>query len=160
MHILITRPAVGRVLSISGIVASMSLTLVFTLLYDLGPTWLFREYKPGTRNTYTEMVYIRPYTRVGVFLTGMLAGEFLSHRRKINIHKSYVLIHHFVLALVAATVLSLFLEQPFVRLEALVAQRLAARRTPSPEPMVQVPRIERHWLDKGHENPAFAKEKL
>ncbi|KAL3187932.1 hypothetical protein MRX96_000544 [Rhipicephalus microplus] len=265
------RPVAGRVLAISGIVTSMALIFLFTLLHDVGPTWLFREYKPGTRDTYAEMIYVRPYTRVGAFFIGMVTGEFLSHRKKITIHKAlvilgwlcclgsllalihapfkwnrglelpgteasaaygafsrvlwaacicwiviacshghggwlndllslrcwqplsrllfslymvsplviaysngvrehsyflsydamaYVLLHHFVLSLVAATVLSLLLEQPFMRLEALVSERLAARRPPPPEPMAQVPHIERHWLDKGHENPAFAKEKL
>ncbi|XP_077530901.1 nose resistant to fluoxetine protein 6-like [Haemaphysalis longicornis] len=266
------RPVVGRVLSVSGIVASMALTFLLTLLHDLGPTWMFREYKPGTRNTYTEMVYIRPYTRASVFLMGMIVGELLSHRKKITLHKglvclswicslstllalihatfkwnrglelpgteasaaygafsrvlwaaavcwvvvscahgyggwlnsllslkcwqplsrllyclyivspfvitysngvrehayflsydamSYVLLHHMVLTVVAAAVFSLCLELPFLRLEEMVADRLAARRAAAAEPMVAVPHIEPHWLDKGgHENPAFAKEKL
>ncbi|XP_040355095.2 nose resistant to fluoxetine protein 6 [Ixodes scapularis] len=86
--VLYHRPAAGRLLVLMAILASMALTFALTLLFDLGPTWMLREYRPGTRNEYTEMVYIRPYTRSGVFWVGVLAGEVLSSRRKLCIHKA------------------------------------------------------------------------
>lgn len=74
--------------------------------------------------------------------------------------QSYVILHHFVLSLLAAMVFAVTLELPLSNVEKLVSRCIAAKRAAREEPIISVPKIKRHWLDKDLENPAFDTEKL
>ncbi|XP_064458762.1 nose resistant to fluoxetine protein 6-like isoform X2 [Ornithodoros turicata] len=86
------RAAAGHVLSGALVSATVVLTSVVTYMFDLGPTWLLREYRPGSRSEYIEKIYTPMYTRGGVFFVGMIAGYILVHKKKFVMNKLCVLL--------------------------------------------------------------------
>ncbi|EEC14260.1 conserved hypothetical protein [Ixodes scapularis] len=202
--VLYHRPAAGRLLVLMAILASMALTFALTLLFDLGPTWMLREYRPGgleLPSTDVSAVY-GAFSRIlwatalswmtvacasghGGWLNNLLSFKcwlplsrllyslyivsplVIVYSNGVREHAyylsydamSYVLLHHFVLSLLAATAFSLSLELPLIKMAALVSRHWESKRDPKlDEPAIAVPRIGRHWLDKDFENPAFVKE--
>ncbi|CAN7939153.1 unnamed protein product [Ixodes hexagonus] len=203
--VLYHRPAAGRLFVVMAILTSMALTFALTLLYDLGPTWMLREYRPGGLELpgtemsaaygatsrilwavslswmavacasghggwLNELLSFKcwlPLSRL-LYSLYMISPLVIVYSNGVREHSyylsydamSYVLLHHMVLSLLAATALSVSLELPLIKMAALVSTRLESNRAAKlDEPAIPVPRIERHWLDRDFENPAFAKEK-
>ncbi|KAG0430989.1 hypothetical protein HPB47_022199 [Ixodes persulcatus] len=192
MPVLYHRPAAGRLLVLVAILASMALTFALTLLFDLGPTWMLREYRPGYAprdkfyhayiaedalafftnnmqgwlNNLLSFKCWLPLSRL-LYSLYMVSPLVIVYSNGVREHSyylsydamSYVMLHHFVLSLLAATAFSLSLELPLIKMAALVSRHWESKRDPKlDEPAIAVPRIGRHWLDKDFENPAFVKE--
>ncbi|XP_055932260.1 nose resistant to fluoxetine protein 6-like [Argiope bruennichi] len=73
-------PKVGILLSVLAIIASVIFTGVQTYVKDLAPTMLFVQPDPAERTEFWKDLYFTPFTHIGPYCIGILAGYLLVTR--------------------------------------------------------------------------------
>ncbi|GBM56474.1 Nose resistant to fluoxetine protein 6 [Araneus ventricosus] len=73
-------PKVGILLSVIAIIASIIFTGVQTYVRDLTPAMLFIQPDPAERTEYWKALYFTPFTHIGPYCIGILAGYLLVTR--------------------------------------------------------------------------------